>query len=34
MVRTGVVSMVRGAAGGNAQPIAVNGNGKMVRMFG
>lgn len=34
MVRTGIVSMVRGAAAGAAQPIAVNGNGKYVKMFG
>jgi acetolactate synthase I/III small subunit len=34
MVRTGIVSMLRGSVAGNGQPIAVNGNGKMVRMFG
>jgi acetolactate synthase I/III small subunit len=34
MVRTGVVSMLRGSVTGSAQPIALNGNGKMVKMFG
>lgn len=34
MVRTGLVSMLRGSATGNAQPIALNGNGKMVKIYG
>lgn len=34
MVRTGLVSMLRGPASGNSQPIALNGNGKMVKMYG
>jgi acetolactate synthase-1/3 small subunit len=34
MVRTGVVSMLRGGSGGNGHPVALNGNGKLVKMFG
>lgn len=33
MVRTGMVSMVRGAAA-SEKPVAINSNGKLVKMFG
>ena len=33
MVRTGLVSMLRGQVSGGSQPIALNGNGKMAKLY-